>query len=57
MKAAGIMGICICRKTIVLAVCMLGELGEEHMLDDEPEFAGTTGGDTMEAVVMAKARI
>lgn len=57
MKAAAIVGTCICRKTIGSAVCMLGESGGEQMLDDEPEFSGTAGGDTMETVVAAKARI
>lgn len=51
------MGTCICRKTIGSAVCMLGESGGEQMLDDEPEFSGTAGGDTTETVVAAKARI
>lgn len=47
----------VCRKTIGLALCMLGGLGGELMLDDEPEFTATTGEDTMQEAVAAKARI
>lgn len=48
---------CVCRKTIGLAVCLLGGLEGELMLNDEPEFTGTTGGDTVQEALAAKARI